>query len=141
MCSACNFPVSLFSDWRQLFQTMCPACNFPGSLFSDWHQMFQTINSACNFPVSLFSDWRQMFQTMCSACNFPIEPGDKWVEALSSNFHSECFNCSVSFTFLLKFDLLNVFIRNSLSQRTMMLINACKKSYLSKSFILGSAFV
>lgn len=39
-------------------------------------------------------DWRQMFQTMCSACVFPIEPGDKWVEALSSNFHSECFNCS-----------------------------------------------
>lgn len=40
------------------------------------------------------NDWRQMFQTMCSACDFPIEPGDKWVEALSSNFHSECFNCS-----------------------------------------------
>ncbi|KAL3875725.1 hypothetical protein ACJMK2_033648 [Sinanodonta woodiana] len=40
------------------------------------------------------NDWRQMFQTMCNACNFPIEPGDRWVEALSNNYHSECFNCS-----------------------------------------------
>ncbi|KAK3091767.1 hypothetical protein FSP39_022472 [Pinctada imbricata] len=38
--------------------------------------------------------WKQMFQTMCSSCNFPIEPGDHWVEAMKSNFHSECFNCS-----------------------------------------------
>uniref|UniRef100_A0A0B7AFF3 PDZ and LIM domain protein Zasp n=1 Tax=Arion vulgaris TaxID=1028688 RepID=A0A0B7AFF3_9EUPU len=40
------------------------------------------------------ADWAAMFQTMCSGCNFPIEPGDKWVEALGKNFHSECFNCS-----------------------------------------------
>ncbi|XP_041362630.1 PDZ and LIM domain protein 7-like isoform X2 [Gigantopelta aegis] len=39
-------------------------------------------------------DWAQMFQTMCFGCNFPIEPGDKWVEAMGQNFHSECFNCS-----------------------------------------------
>lgn len=40
------------------------------------------------------NDWRQLYQTMCSSCNFPIEPGDKWVEALNNNYHSECFNCS-----------------------------------------------
>jgi hypothetical protein len=40
------------------------------------------------------ADWAAMFQTMCSGCSFPIEPGDKWVEALGKNFHSECFNCS-----------------------------------------------
>lgn len=40
------------------------------------------------------NDWRQLYQTMCSSCNFPIEPGDKWVEALGNNYHSECFNCS-----------------------------------------------
>ena len=37
-----------------------------------------------------------MFQTMCAGCDFPIEPGDRWVEAMSKNFHAECFNCSVS---------------------------------------------
>uniref|UniRef100_A0A2C9JGX1 PDZ and LIM domain protein Zasp n=1 Tax=Biomphalaria glabrata TaxID=6526 RepID=A0A2C9JGX1_BIOGL len=40
------------------------------------------------------ADWAAMFQTMCSGCNFPIEPGDRWVEALGKNFHSECFNCA-----------------------------------------------
>ncbi|XP_069124651.1 PDZ and LIM domain protein 5-like isoform X2 [Argopecten irradians] len=39
-------------------------------------------------------DWKQLFQTMCKGCAFPIEPGDRWVEAMSSNYHSECFNCS-----------------------------------------------
>jgi len=37
-----------------------------------------------------------MFQTMCHSCDFPIEPGDNWVEAMSKNYHSGCFNCSVS---------------------------------------------
>jgi hypothetical protein len=39
-------------------------------------------------------DWGAMFQTKCFGCQFPIEPGDRWVEALSNNWHSECFNCS-----------------------------------------------
>ena len=40
-------------------------------------------------------DWALMFQTKCYGCQFPIEPGDRWVEALNENWHSECFNCSV----------------------------------------------
>lgn len=39
-------------------------------------------------------DWAQLFQTKCFGCQFPIEPGDRWVEALNENWHSECFNCS-----------------------------------------------
>lgn len=39
-------------------------------------------------------DWQAMFQTKCYGCQFPIEPGDRWVEALGQNWHSECFNCS-----------------------------------------------
>jgi hypothetical protein len=39
-------------------------------------------------------DWQAMFQTKCYGCQFPIEPGDRWVEALNENWHSECFNCS-----------------------------------------------
>ena len=48
--------------------------------------------------LAVVVDWRQMFQTMCKGCDFPIEPGDHWVEAMGNNFHSECFNCSVSTT-------------------------------------------
>ena len=44
----------------------------------------------------IFTDWQAMFQTKCYGCQFPIEPGDRWVEALNQNWHSECFNCSVS---------------------------------------------
>uniref|UniRef100_A0A0B7ADD6 PDZ and LIM domain protein Zasp n=1 Tax=Arion vulgaris TaxID=1028688 RepID=A0A0B7ADD6_9EUPU len=40
------------------------------------------------------ADWAAMFQTICAGCDFPIEPGDRWVEALGRNFHSECFNCA-----------------------------------------------
>ncbi|XP_050393655.1 LIM domain-binding protein 3 isoform X7 [Patella vulgata] len=39
-------------------------------------------------------DWGAMFQTMCTGCEFPIEPGDRWVEAMNKNFHSECFYCA-----------------------------------------------
>ena len=48
-------------------------------------------------PLYLRADWRQLYQTMCTSCNFPIEPGDKWVEAMNNNYHSECFNCSVRY--------------------------------------------
>ena len=46
--------------------------------------------------VVVVSDWGEMFQTKCYGCEFPIEPGDRWVEALNQNWHTECFNCSVS---------------------------------------------
>ena len=49
-----------------------------------------------NTTSCYISDWAQLFQTKCFGCQFPIEPGDRWVEALSENWHSECFNCSVS---------------------------------------------
>ena len=42
------------------------------------------------------SDWNELFTTKCFACGFPIEAGDRWVEALNNNYHSPCFNCTVS---------------------------------------------
>lgn len=41
------------------------------------------------------SDWNAQFTTKCNACHFPIEAGDRWVEALGSSFHSDCFCCTV----------------------------------------------
>ena len=42
------------------------------------------------------SDWNELFTTKCVSCGFPIEAGDRWVEALNNNYHSQCFNCTVS---------------------------------------------
>ena len=42
-----------------------------------------------------------MFTTKCYACGFPIEAGDRWVEAMTNNYHSQCFNCSVSCAFFM----------------------------------------
>ncbi len=47
--------------------------------------------------LRLIADWNELFTTKCVACGFPIEAGDRWVEALNSNYHSQCFNCTVSF--------------------------------------------
>ncbi|KAI6188966.1 PDZ and LIM domain protein Zasp [Aphelenchoides besseyi] len=38
-------------------------------------------------------DWNQLFTTKCVSCKFPIEAGDRWIEAIGSAFHSNCFNC------------------------------------------------
>nr|XP_042909706.1 PDZ and LIM domain protein Zasp isoform X1 [Parasteatoda tepidariorum] len=39
-------------------------------------------------------DWNELFTTKCVGCGFPIEAGDRWVEALNSNYHSQCFKCT-----------------------------------------------
>lgn len=49
-----------------------------------------------DFTMGLvFSDWNDLFTTKCFACGFPVEAGDRWVEALNNNYHSQCFNCTV----------------------------------------------
>lgn len=40
-------------------------------------------------------DWNELFTTKCVGCGFPIEAGDRWVEALNSNYHSQCFKCTI----------------------------------------------
>lgn len=39
-------------------------------------------------------DWNLLFTTKCYSCSNPIEAGDKWIEALDKNYHSNCFRCS-----------------------------------------------
>lgn len=40
-------------------------------------------------------DWNELFTTRCVGCGFPIEAGDRWVEALNNNYHSQCFKCTI----------------------------------------------
>ncbi len=42
-------------------------------------------------------DYTKLFSTKCVGCDFPIEAGDKFFEALSQNWHVECFTCQVCF--------------------------------------------
>ena len=54
--------------------------------------------NALSLHNNLFPDWNELFTTKCVSCGFPIEAGDRWVEALNNNYHSQCFNCTVSTT-------------------------------------------
>lgn len=51
-------------------------------------------------------DYVKLFSTKCAGCDFPIEAGDKFFEALSQNWHVECFTCQVIDHFNIKFYLL-----------------------------------
>ena len=53
-----------------------------------------------SLSIVIFSDWNELFTTKCVSCGFPIEAGDRWVEALNNNYHSQCFNCTVSAKYL-----------------------------------------
>lgn len=39
-------------------------------------------------------DWNKLFTTKCFSCSYPIGAGDKWIEALNRNYHSDCFRCT-----------------------------------------------
>ncbi|XP_033114222.1 PDZ and LIM domain protein 5-like isoform X7 [Anneissia japonica] len=60
----------------------------------------------CNQPISgnsfhtnegkvyCTADYNALFSTTCASCMFAIEPGDEWLEALGTSWHSNCFNCN-----------------------------------------------
>ncbi|XP_005110066.2 PDZ and LIM domain protein 7 [Aplysia californica] len=98
-------------DYAQHFAPQCDKCGKPiiGECVNAMQKSFCPdcfLCAQCNQPIGgtkfhiedgkfyCERDWAAMFQTMCAGCDFPIEPGDRWVEAMSKNFHSECFNCS-----------------------------------------------
>jgi hypothetical protein len=39
-------------------------------------------------------DWNLLFTTKCYTCGYPIQAGDRWIEALERNYHSDCFRCT-----------------------------------------------
>lgn len=98
-------------DYEAFFAPHCGRCNAPivGEVVNALKNTFHVscfVCVSCRQPIGSGSfhleegkiyckkDWAAMFQTKCHGCQFPIEPGDRWVEALGQNWHSECFNCS-----------------------------------------------
>ncbi|KAK6641824.1 PDZ and LIM domain protein Zasp [Polyplax serrata] len=70
------------------FHPECFTCVYCGKLFGNNPFFMEDGMPYCQ------KDWNELFTTKCFACGFPIEAGDKWVEALNNNYHSQCFNCT-----------------------------------------------
>ncbi|XP_031618532.1 PDZ and LIM domain protein Zasp isoform X5 [Contarinia nasturtii] len=71
------------------FHPECFTCTYCGKLFGNSPFFLEDGRPYCE------SDWNELFTTKCFACGFPVEAGDRWVEALSHNYHSQCFNCTM----------------------------------------------
>lgn len=72
------------------FHPECFKCTYCGKQFGNSPFFLEEGDPYCE------TDWNELFTTKCFACGFPVEAGDKWVEALNNNYHSQCFNCTVS---------------------------------------------
>lgn len=72
------------------FHPDCFKCTYCGKLFGNSPFFLEEGEPYCQ------DDWNELFTTKCFACGFPVEAGDRWVEALNNNYHSQCFNCTVS---------------------------------------------
>ncbi|KAJ8943356.1 hypothetical protein NQ318_002589 [Aromia moschata] len=71
------------------FHPECFNCVYCGKLFGNSPFFLEDGNPYCD------ADWNELFTTKCYACGFPVEAGDRWVEALNNNYHSQCFNCTM----------------------------------------------
>uniref|UniRef100_A0A1I7YJJ4 PDZ domain-containing protein n=1 Tax=Steinernema glaseri TaxID=37863 RepID=A0A1I7YJJ4_9BILA len=97
--------------FERLIAPQCSKCRKPitadclNALQKQWHpHCFVCAHCHKPFGNSAFyleqgqpyceEDWNSLFTTKCVSCKFPIEAGDRWVEALGSAFHSNCFNCT-----------------------------------------------
>ncbi|XP_033222956.1 PDZ and LIM domain protein Zasp isoform X9 [Belonocnema kinseyi] len=67
----------------------CFNCSHCGKLFGNSPFFLEDGLPYCE------NDWNNLFTTKCFACGFPVEAGDRWVEALNNNYHSQCFNCTM----------------------------------------------
>lgn len=71
------------------FHPECFSCVYCSKQFGNSPFFLEDGNPYCD------ADWNELFTTKCFACGYPVEAGDRWVEALSNNYHSQCFNCTM----------------------------------------------
>lgn len=90
MCSKCNTRIrgdclnALGKQWHP----NCFVCGHCRSPFGNSSFYLENNVPYCE------RDWNLLFTTKCYSCNYPIEVGDKWIEALERNYHSDCFRCT-----------------------------------------------
>uniref|UniRef100_A0AAR5PL64 PDZ and LIM domain protein Zasp n=1 Tax=Dendroctonus ponderosae TaxID=77166 RepID=A0AAR5PL64_DENPD len=90
-CSKCNGKIKgdCLRAIGKNFHPECFNCVYCGKLFGNNPFFLEDGNPYCD------ADWNELFTTKCFACGFPVEAGDRWVEALNNNYHSQCFNCTM----------------------------------------------
>ncbi|XP_049840674.1 PDZ and LIM domain protein Zasp-like isoform X6 [Schistocerca gregaria] len=89
-CDKCNTKIKgdCLNAIGKHFHPECFLCAYCGKLFGNSPFFLEDGLPYCE------ADWNELFTTKCFACGFPIEAGDRWVEALNNNYHSQCFNCT-----------------------------------------------
>ncbi|CAO1439399.1 unnamed protein product [Diamesa hyperborea] len=89
-CSKCNGKIKgdCLNAIGKKFHPECFKCTYCGKLFGNSPFFLEEGEAYCE------ADWNELFTTKCFACGFPVEAGDRWVEALNNNYHSQCFNCT-----------------------------------------------
>ncbi|PSN30219.1 PDZ and LIM domain protein Zasp [Blattella germanica] len=89
-CNKCNNKIKgdCLNAIGKHFHPECFLCAYCGKLFGNNPFFLEDGLPYCE------ADWNELFTTKCFACGFPIEAGDRWVEALNNNYHSQCFNCT-----------------------------------------------
>lgn len=90
-CSKCSAKIKgdCLKAIGKNFHPECFNCVYCGKLFGNSPFFLEDGNPYCE------TDWNELFTTKCFACGFPVEAGDRWVEALNNNYHSQCFNCTM----------------------------------------------
>uniref|UniRef100_U5EPN7 Adaptor protein enigma n=1 Tax=Corethrella appendiculata TaxID=1370023 RepID=U5EPN7_9DIPT len=91
ICSKCNTRVKAecLNAIGKQFHPNCFKCTYCNKLFGNTSFFLEDGDPYCE------ADWNELFTTKCFACGFPVEAGDRWVEALNNNYHSQCFNCTM----------------------------------------------
>ncbi|XP_044752672.1 PDZ and LIM domain protein Zasp isoform X8 [Coccinella septempunctata] len=91
VCSKCGSKVKgdCLKAIGKSFHPECFNCVHCGKLFGNSPFFLEDGSPYCE------TDWNEFFTTKCFACGFPVEAGDRWVEALNNNYHSQCFNCTM----------------------------------------------
>ncbi|XP_060518786.1 PDZ and LIM domain protein Zasp-like [Cylas formicarius] len=90
-CSKCSAKIKgdCLKAIGKNFHPECFNCVYCGKLFGNSPFFLEDGSPYCE------ADWNELFTTKCFACGFPVEAGDRWVEALNNNYHSQCFNCTM----------------------------------------------
>lgn len=84
-----NISQNCLKAMGKTFHPECFVCAYCGKIFANSPFYLEDGLPYCE------EDWNELFTTKCVSCGFPIEAGDRWVEALNNNYHSQCFNCTL----------------------------------------------
>ena len=124
---AVAYSETVISTWKTDYRTAKLVSDVSKNIFLCSNVMLWKHDNWTTLFVS-YADWNELFTTKCFACGFPIEAGDRWVEAMNNNYHSQCFTCAVMFHSIQK-------IKDGTKWVNSILFQVCKKNLEGQSFL------